>query len=443
MSALDYNSIKAVSRELCRPASTLIVLAANNDPFYIGAARAAQAEWFAGVWRRLDIPSGWHYRRIHYVIVSQDEVVKMLNNKPYGNTIECWTALCLAARDAIALELVPQDAFVDHRNGEPLIYLVQSQDGDVDITEGHPDCFVPQFPALPELTFHRPVVPQPYNVEVWTEKTTVNDVLDPLARQYRFDLVTGIGELSATRYREFVDRASRSRMPVRILYVSDFDPGGLSMPVAVVRKIEFELRRRGLPLDVQLRPNVLTHEQCIEYRLPRTPIKETERRAKRFEERFGDGGTELDAREALHPGLLQRIVLNEVRRYWNPDHAAAVAETSERTAEQFNEITSRAHDAFRDEIAALKADWRRIIADIGTWKARAKPTWQAIADTLDQNRPFLGYIEWCREFRADEDPDPLYDSTRDYLEQIDRYKRHQGKPTARKAVARRLTRRAK
>ena len=210
------------------------------------------------------------------------------------------------------------------------------------------------------------------------------------------------------------------------------------MPVAVARKIEFEIHRRGIDLDVQLRPIVLTHEQCVEHALPCTPIKESERRAKRFEERYGEGGTELDALEALHPGLLRQIVLNEVSRYWNEDHDAEVARTCAGIEQQFRETTTEARDAYRDEIAALRADWQQIRAAIEAWTDRAKPIWQAITDRLEQNRPQLNDIKWCLEFIADEHPDPLYDSTRGYLEQVDRYKRHQGKPTARKAVTKRL-----
>ena len=36
--------------------------------------------------------------------------------------------------------------------------------------------------------------------------------------------------------------------------------------------------------------------------------------------------------------------------------------------------------------------------------------------------------KWPQPCEADEDPDPLYNSRRSYLEQIDRYKRHLGKP---------------
>jgi hypothetical protein len=77
------------------------------------------------------------------------------------------------------------------------------------------------------------------------------------------------------------------------------------------------LRQDNPELDIQVRPIVLTHEQCVAYELPRTPIKDTERRAAKFEERFGEGATELDALEALHPGQLQRIVETEVARYYD------------------------------------------------------------------------------------------------------------------------------
>jgi hypothetical protein len=42
-------------------------------------------------------------------------------------------------------------------------------------------------------------------------------------------------------------------------------------------------------------------------------------------------------------------------------------------------------------------------------------------------------VDWPEPDEGHEDPDPPFDSTRDYIEQIDRFKHHQGKPTARKA----------
>ena len=101
----------------------------------------------------------------------------------------------------------------------------------------------------------------------------MNDVIVPLAERYGVNVLVGTGETSVTRCVELADRANAAQRPVRILYVSDFDPGGMSMPVAAARKIEFTLRKEMPDLDIQLRPIVLTHEQCQQYRLPRTPIE--------------------------------------------------------------------------------------------------------------------------------------------------------------------------
>src|SRR5262245_25888535 len=86
------------------------------------------------------------------------------------------------------------------------------------------------------------------------------------------------------------------------------------MPRAVARKLEFEIAKRGLDLDLQVRAIALTHDQCVEWKLPRTPTKETDTAAAGFEARYGKGQTELDALEALYPGRLAEIITAELRR---------------------------------------------------------------------------------------------------------------------------------
>ena len=104
----------------------------------------------------------------------------------------------------------------------------------------------------------------------------------------------------------------------RIFYVSDFDPAGQSMPVGVARKVEYFLQEgRCNGADIKLFPVVLTIDQIRRYRLPRTPIKETEKRAGKFEDRYGAGAVELDALEALHPGTLATILTSEIGRYYD------------------------------------------------------------------------------------------------------------------------------
>jgi hypothetical protein len=288
-------SLKALAKEHDRPIQTLIALAHTNDPFAIfeSAYRRRDAEWFAALWRDLALPLGIHSRRIHYRLVSQPSPVLRSDGRVYENTRNCAQELDQAVRDAVFLDLVPGNAIVDNKNPEPVEHLVEPAPAllDVDYFEndlsGYSAAFprldLPNLPRLPSLPtaqlVSRPRIAQRYHLEIWCEKSTMNDILLPLGQRYGVNVVTGTGDLSATACRNVVDRAENSGRQVRILYVSDFDPGGVSMPVGVSRKIEFELYKRGLKdtLDIEVRPVVLTPAQCVELGLPRTPTKEAAR----------------------------------------------------------------------------------------------------------------------------------------------------------------------
>jgi hypothetical protein len=53
-------------------------------------------------------------------------------------------------------------------------------------------------------------------------------------------------------------------------------------------------------------------------------------------------------------------------------------------------------------------------------------------DALNAEMPDLSDVKWPEPKQGNEDPDPLFDSARDYVEQIDCYKDYQGKPTTRR-----------
>ena len=261
-------------------------------------------------------------------------------------------------------------------------------------------------------------------------------MLEQIASEYDCNVITGAGELSQTACVNLVQRAEESGRPVRILYISDFDPAGQSMPVAVARKIEHRLCLKSLDLDTQVRPIALTLEQCRRYRLPRTPIKGTEKRAAAFEDRYGEGATELDALEALHPGELQRIIEREIERYFDSNLDNAVYRTASKIEDSIEKITRKVHAEHKDKIKTLESNWKRIAEEharqIAEWQKQAKVVWHAIADDLESQAPDPDGIDWPEPADGDEDDDPLFDSTRDYVEQIDRYKAFQDKPTARR-----------
>jgi hypothetical protein len=229
---------------------------------------------------------------------------------------------------------------------------------------------------LPDFFFSPAVVDQRYHVEIWVEKSTMNDVLLPLAQRYGLNVVAAAGEISLTHCYRLIERAKASGRLVRILYLSDHDPGGASMPVAAARKIEFLIRREGLDLDIQVRPVALTHQQCRRYRLPRTPIKATERRAAKFEERFGEGATELDALEALRPGELRRLLMKEIERYYDSDLDDRVDEAADYVRDQLREIRDGILERHEEELAAIRERHETIVGTINTALAEIADRYQ-------------------------------------------------------------------
>jgi hypothetical protein len=374
---------------------------------------------------------GAHLRRVHYRVISVRTPILMPSDAPFLNTERCWEFLADASLDARHLELVPNFT-VDRRNAPPTIHMVEGSSGWT-APHGGIQIEMPTY-DVPLLKLYEPEIGQRYLIEIWCEKSTINDILEPLGERYGVNIVTGLGELSHTRCVELVQRALECGRPVRILYVSDFDPGGDSMPVAVARKIEHLLHIGGHDLDIQVRPIVLTHDQCVEYQLPRTPIKDTEKRAARFEERYGEGGTELDALEALHEGELAHILEREILRYYDPTlkrRTGVVAGQVERDLAIAAAAVRRRHAG---DISALAAEHKRITTLLKASQRKTAPIMRRIERALADAAPNLDDYDWPEPRMGEEDSDPLFDSTRDYIEQINRYKAHQGKPIARKRI---------
>lgn len=407
----NYDTIKALAADTPGTRVTdLLALARQNDPFYVGTpADETQARWFADVWQRAGYSSGVHLRRVHYWCVSQ-EGLTLPDGKPYENTDKNWKFLTQASKMARYLGFVAIQDIVDRKNPDPHVSAVYNwHNWDAPLFEVHtPDL---DDPYVWTHGFEKANA-QPYHLEVWCEKSTMDDVLLPVCQRHSANLVTFEGEASITAVCvNLIDRIQASKgKPTRIFYISDFDPAGNSMPVATARKVEWSLRTLGLPYDVKLAPLALTLEQVQKHRLPRTPIKDSERRAARFEDAFGVGAVELDALEALRPGELARLVTDALAPYYSQEAAQQVYRQEQAlqaaVKEQIEAITAR----YRAEIEALQM----MIAELS-------------AITIDTSafKPVIG------KPNAPEVADWLFDSERPYLEQIGHYKAHKnGKAAA-------------
>ncbi len=431
---IDYGWIKRVAKQQGVSVNDLIVLAPQNDPFYTGTPNdLALGQWFAGLWQQIG-DKRMHVRRVHYWLVSHASL-ELPNGKPYENTLECWDILNAASKAARYLELVDPEAFNDRRTPETMIYATPSYSNDprvyVNAYLSRNAARLPDFPDVPDYSVSSYHAEQPYHLEVWCEKSTMNDVLAPMCERYGANLQTGQGEMSITATLALVRRLQEAGKPARILYVSDFDPAGQSMPVAVSRKIEYFVRRFGLDLDIRLFPVVLTLEQVQYYQLPRTPIKETERRRGEFEARHGEGAVELDALEALYPGTLQTILSQYIESYYDTTLESRVREEQRALEARLSEVWRDVlvdHDpviqAFRDEYEAIQRD---VEGRLSGFSERLQGLWQAIKDDLSRYTGLVEEHPLPDAYVSGEIGSGLYDSERDYIRQIEAYKGFQGR----------------
>jgi len=148
---------------------------------------------------------------------------------------------------------------------------------------------------------------QPCNIEIWTEKDAVSNILKRVSEHYHTRLMVNRGYTSCSAMYEAYNRVSDATNEDGsvILYVGDHDPSGLDM----LRDIEERLEEFGAFGEFKVVPVALTMEQIKEYEPPPNPAKISDPRAGWYISRFGEMSWELDA---LSPEVLEKIVKKAV-----------------------------------------------------------------------------------------------------------------------------------
>lgn len=447
-----HAEIKALAKEMGVAIPDLLVLARQNDPFVCGGpSDVLRAEWFADLWERFGYSSGVHLRRVHYQILSAG--LACPDGTPYENTDACWSLLCAAGADAREVDLVAPDAFVDRKNAPVVLNAGEPR------LEGFGPRWQIEVPStweLPEIEteiawdlnlkagfvsvdgYDYDQADQPVLVECWVEKSTMNDVLEPLCRDLGVNLVVSSGFQSITNAVNLLQRAAEHNKPARVFYISDFDPAGDHMPVAVARQVEFWHGRYGKGVDLKINPLVLTHAQVLDYDLPRTPVKIMDRRRRGFEERRGEGAVELDALEALHPGVLDEVVRQAITPYRDEDLPRRLSQTGydawlvavdawrEQTEEEQDRL-SRIQDgikevteSFRDRLAALAGE---LAGDLDPHREELRAISASLRDKRTEVEIELPERPGGEIGEVDE-AGWLFDAGRDYFDQLAAYRAH-------------------
>jgi len=222
------------------------------------------------------------------------------------------------------------------------------------------------------------------------------------------------------------------------------------MPISVARKVEYFQRSQGFDdLDIRLQPIVLTADQVETYSLPRVPVKDSDRRKAGFEAAFGAGQVELDALEALHPGELAGIVEAALLDYHDPDLRSRAEEQRRKLAGDLADERRDILTDLDDDLEALRDDYADLRGEFAETRERFAELVANFQTEIDAHRERLHAIkEQGRELYGklyerleDTDvdvadyplPEPdlppetnvlLYDSTREYFEQLGHYKTH-------------------
>jgi hypothetical protein len=355
------------------PMKDLTVLAPQNDPFRVDTpAGHRDGAWLAMTARELGLGDRKiHLRGLHYMALGRPKP----DGTTYANTEADWLWLSASAGKAARwLGYVPFQQIVDQRNTPPTVRVFKR-------LEPWPYLTVDVGIDVPPVEELMPTVGaadfegvQPFKLVIVGEKSSLAEVLEPIATEHKADLYLP----SDTLLHQMARVGAEDGRPMVVLYFSDADPAGWHMPISVARKLQ-ALQALHFPgLCFQVYRAALTPDQVREYGLPSTPLKETERRGDAWRAAMGIEQTEIDALASLRPDLLREIAraalapsfdhtldarVLEAYSAWLAQAKAAVAE--QLGAEQISRLWAQANAqlaTIRAEIDALK-DAMRIDTD--------------------------------------------------------------------------------
>jgi hypothetical protein len=376
------NGLRSTLEQACTEArcsaNALTVLAVQNDPFRVDTpARHRDGEWLAMHAARLGLGHRRiHLRGLHYMLVS-GEVAKP-DGSPYANTEDDWTWLVMhAAKAARWLGYLPFDQIIDARNTEPVINVREPR------SELPPQPWISvglnvQVPEAidlePRVYVDRFRVDQPYRLAFFGEKTSLEEILAPIASRCGGDLYLPAGEISDTMLHQMAAAGAVDGRPMVVLCFSDCDPSGWQMPVSIGRELQAFKALLFPDLAFQVRRVALIPEQVRKHGLPSTPLKETERRSDRWQAAMGVAQTEIDALAALRPELLRRMARDAIKPFFDQNlearcltaqlgwmkacQDAVDAQTDQEHLDAIAEQANAALDAVREQIRQLEEQIR-------------------------------------------------------------------------------------
>jgi len=308
-----YGALRRVLEEHCTAEGCslkdLTVLSKKADPYRVDIPTGHRVgAWVAEQLDRLLGDRRTHLRGLHYAIVVTGDTVKP-DGSIYRNTDDDWMWLSeTAGKAARWLGYVEFDRIFDNRNAAPVINRKAKEQPGAFVSIGL-DVDIPDLDDIEPLPCALGFKPrQPFCFSVFGEKTSLQDVVEPIAERHEADVYLGSGEMSDTLIHQIAKDAAADGRPLVVFTLTDCDPAGHQMTISIGRKLQAFRDLLFPTLRFELVPVALTVEQVRELGLPSTPLKETEKRADRWRQAFGIEQTEIDALATLRPDVLRDIL---------------------------------------------------------------------------------------------------------------------------------------
>ena len=322
------NIITTAKTETGHGLGELTVLAAQRDPYRLDtAANHALGAWLRNALAEVGhnpVATRIHARGIHYLLVGR---VAKPDGSLYVNDAKTWEWLSeKVIKAARFLGYLPWTATRDARNTTPVSYAPVFAAPQWRLSAGEVELYLPEH-LEPRLQIVGDLYRQPWRQVVISEKQGVVDLLTPVCKRRQAVLATPSGEVSDQMVYDLMAEAYAEDRPIVFHQIGDFDPSGNQMAVSTARTVQALCDSEFPGLEARVHAVALNKEHCVDWSLPESVIKDSEKRAGAWKAAMQWEQTEIDAAVSLAPDAFAKVVENSLLQYFDKSLANRAAET--------------------------------------------------------------------------------------------------------------------
>ena len=298
----------------------LTVLSTRLDPYRRDTTDGHRdGQWFADQIAPLPPNKKIHLRGLFYRVVSAGNI-RRPDGSLFINDHDCSKWLPdTAAKAARWLGHIPFERIIDNRNDPPLVisYVETPQPGSVGLSVGRMARIErSEEDLLPSVASARPVARQPYRIVQIGEKSSLAEVLEPIARLVKGELLLPSGEMSDTMIAEMAARAAAdpARPWCSISAISTRADGRCRSHFAQAAGVAHAPSSGSMHYGSSGRADSRSGARAE----PAVDTAQRDRKARQQMARgMGHEQTEIDALAALRPEELTRIALDALKPFFD------------------------------------------------------------------------------------------------------------------------------